>query len=223
MPGGLAVLRRELQLVFGASLLGVATASCVPEPRSAQALPPKPVPPLHEVVENTPTAAEPEEESAGSLPSAGAADANQAPSASGDAGPPSTVVAIYGGSSVAIHGEVEYTRNSLVIDAEGERTLAALKEALDAFDCDIVIEGHAGREEIQAAEWLSKRRAELVRDRLIALGVDGSRLSVEARGGSALRETSAHAPGRDRRVSFIFHAKANGSRRACDESDRRKP
>lgn len=199
MPGRLAGLRREVQMVFGASLLGIATASCVPEPRNVQALTPKPPPPLHEPAKE------------------------QATGGSGDAGPPSAAVPVYGGSSVAIHAEVEYTRHSLVIDAEGERTLAALKEALEAFDCDISIQGHAGRDETNAAEWLSKRRAELVRERLIALGVDGSRLSVQGFGASRLRETSAHAPGRDRRVSFLFHAKANSGQRACDESDRRMP
>jgi len=222
MRGRLAGLRREVQLAFGASLLGVATASCVAEPRTAQSLTPKAVLPLHDVAEVTPTAAKGAQQSTESVPKPDDAGTNHAPAASGDARSSDAMVPIYGESSVAIHNEVEYSRNSLVIDAEGERTLMALKELLDAFDCDILIRGHAGRDEAKAAEWLSKRRAELVRERLIAIGVDSKRLSVEARGVSPLRVTSPRAPSRDRRVSFIFHAKSNSIPRACDESDRRQ-
>jgi outer membrane protein OmpA-like peptidoglycan-associated protein len=210
-------------MVFGASLLGVATTSCVPEPRSAQA-PAKPVLSLHDGADRKPTTGNSPPASTESAPNPSATGTKpSAPSATDEARPPSSVVAIYGGSSVAIHDEVEYTRNSLVIDGEGERTLAALKELLEAFDCDVLLQGHAGRDEAKAAEWLSKRRAELVRDRLIALGVDSSRLSVETRTASLRRETRPRAPGRDRSVSFVFHAKANSSRVACEESDRRKP
>jgi hypothetical protein len=52
--------------------------------------------------------------------------------------------------------------------------------------------------------------------------VDGRRLSVEERGAAPRRATSAPAAGRDRRVSFLFHASADRSRRSCDESDRRE-
>jgi outer membrane protein OmpA-like peptidoglycan-associated protein len=221
MRGRLAGLRREVQVAFGASLLGVATASCVAEPRTAQSLTPKAVLPVHDFVEVKPTAGKGAQQSTESVPKPDDAGTKQAPAASGDPWSPDAMVPIYGESSVAIHNEVEYSRNSLVIDAEGERTLAALKELLDAFDCDMLIQGHSGRDEAKAAEWLSKRRAELVRERLIALGVDRKRLSVEARGASPLGVTSPRAPGRDRRVSFLFQAKSNGIPRACDESDRR--
>jgi outer membrane protein OmpA-like peptidoglycan-associated protein len=218
MRGRLANLRREVQAVFGASLLGAVTVSCVPEARSAQAPTQKSVLPLHDGAEGAarpggaqePSAIAPKPRDAGTTPPSASSD---------DAQPPSSLVAIYGSSSIAILKEVEYTQNSLLIDAEGERTLAALKDALDAFDCDILIHGHAGRDEAGAAEWLAKRRAELVRKRLIALGVDGKRLSVEARGATPLEVTSPRAPGRDRRVSFEFYAAANGSRRACEASD----
>jgi outer membrane protein OmpA-like peptidoglycan-associated protein len=211
-------------MVFGASLLGIATASCVPEPRSAQGATPKSVHPGHGGgAEDAPSGGGGTEPSTERVPRPSDADTTQASAASSNARSASTVVAIYGGSSVAIHDEIEYTSNSLVIDAAGERTLVALKDVLDAFDCDILIQGHAGRDETNAAEWLSKRRAELVRERLIALGVDGSRLSVEVHGASALGATRLRALGRDRRVSFWFHAGANSNRRACDEFDRRKP
>jgi outer membrane protein OmpA-like peptidoglycan-associated protein len=207
MRGRLAHLRREVQMAFGASLLGVATVSCVAGPRSTVAVAPKPAPTAHRPVEGV---ANPGEVSAGS-----------ASSGSDEATRPGAVAAIYGSSAIAIDAEVEYARNSLAIDAEGERTLVALKELLETFDCDVAIEGHAGRDEAKAAEWLSKRRAELVRDRLLALGADAERLSVEAAGASRPKATSQHAPERDRRVSFSFHAKVNGTRRDCDESDRR--
>lgn len=195
-------------MAFGASLLGVAAASCVPEPRSAVAPMPTPAPTAPQRGE-----AAPRPDEAGASPAPGASDVPTQPA---------SVTAIYGSSSVAIDAEVEYSHNSLVIDAEGQRTLVALKEVLETFDCDVVIQGHAGRDEAQAAEWLSKRRAELVRARLIALGADAARLSLEAAGASRPRATSQRAPERDRRVSFTFHAGAEGSRRDCDESDRRE-
>jgi outer membrane protein OmpA-like peptidoglycan-associated protein len=223
LRGRLADLRREVQMVFGASLLGVATAGCIPEPRSASAAPPKLASQVQDGAEPAPSGgadANQNTESA-SKPGDGAAEASSG--SSSDTRSASAVVAIYGGSSVAIHDEINYARHSLVIDGEGERTLAALKEALDAFDCDILILGHAGRDEANSAEWLSKRRAELVRERLIALGVDGTRLGIEARGSSALRATSPATTNRDRRVSFVFHASGSSSQHSCDESDRRKP
>jgi X-X-X-Leu-X-X-Gly heptad repeat protein len=244
LRGRLADLRREVQMVFGASLLGVATASCIPEPRSASAPPPKLASQVQDGASQAQDGASQVQDGASQVQDgasqapSGGADAKQntesAPKpgdgaaeassgSSGDTHSASAVVAIYGGSSVAIHDEINYARHSLVIDAEGERTLAALKEALDAFDCDILILGHAGRDEANSAEWLSKRRAELVRDRLIALGVDGRRLSIEVRGSSALRATSPVAAYRDRRVSFLFHASGSSSQHSCDESDRRKP
>lgn len=212
--GRLSQLRREVQLAFGASLLGVATASCVPDARSAPAAIPK-------GAESVPKRVGEAQKLAASTPGPADASANRASVTNRDAEPAPTVVAIYGGSSVAIYETVEYARDSLVIDAEGERTLLALKEVLDAFDCDIAIQGHAGRDEAKAAEWLSKRRAELVRQKLIALGADAKRLDVEAFGASRPRATSQGAPALDRRVSFSFHANVNGDRRGCDESDRR--
>ncbi|HYJ10316.1 MAG TPA: OmpA family protein [Polyangiaceae bacterium] len=214
LRGRLSHLRREVQIAFGASLLGVATASCVPDPRGASAATP-------EGAESMSKRAGGARKRAESTPDPADASANRASVMNGDAEPAPAVVAIYGGSSVAIYETVEYARDSLVIDAEGERTLVALKEVLGAFDCDIAIQGHAGRDEAKAAEWLSKRRAELVRQRLIALGADGKRLDVEAFGASRPRTTSHGAPARDRRVSFFFHANVNGHRRGCDESDRR--
>lgn len=216
-------------MAFGASLLGVATASCIPEPRSASAASPKLASQLQDGAEHAPSAggnAGQNTESAakpgdGTKPGDGAPD--ESSGSSGDTRSTSTVVAIYGGSSIAIHDEIDYARHSLAIDAEGERTLAALKEALAAFDCDILIQAHAGRDEANSAEWLSKRRAELVRERLIALGVDGRRLTIEVRGAPPPRATSPAAANRDRRVSFLFHASGNSSQRSCDESDRRKP
>lgn len=162
----------------------------------------------HEVVESTPQARE--------------ADASGAAGASGDAEPSGTVVAIYGSSAVAIHSTIEYSHDSLLIDAAGEGTLAALREVLDAFDCDIEIQGHAGRDEAKAAAWLSRRRAELVRERLITLGADPKRLTIRAFGAAQPRARSSAALARDRRVSFSFHAVQDGVRRACDRANRRE-
>jgi outer membrane protein OmpA-like peptidoglycan-associated protein len=193
-------------MAFGTSLLGIATASCVPEQRSAPSA--------------TPTSGIRGRSSVSPAPKTGASGIDRAPTPP-DPDPPRSVVAIYGGPSVAIHSQIEYSHGSLVIDAEGERTLVALKELLAAFECDIVIQGHAGRDEAKTAEWLSKRRAENVRDRLIALGVDGERLSVEALGTSRPRAGSPAAPARDRRVSFAFHARPAADRQDCRASDRR--
>jgi outer membrane protein OmpA-like peptidoglycan-associated protein len=218
LRGRVANLRREVQMVFGASLLGVVTASCVSDPHGASALTPDTVSRAKEGAEHPPIAQENAERAA--RPGDGAADSSRSRA---DAPSASAMVAIYGGSSVAIHDEVKYARDSLVIDAEGERTLAALKEALDEFDCDILIQGHASRDEANAAEWLSRRRAELVRQRLLALGVDARRLSIEGRGASPLSATTPRVLDRDRRVSFLFHAGGSNGHRSCDESDRRKP
>jgi flagellar motor protein MotB len=207
-------------MVFGASLLGAATASCVPEPRSDPALSPPSLVPARRAAEERSSAGEAHDstESAPKLADSGPAS-SEPPSTPNDYAQlrPMTVVPVYGGSMVIIPSEVVYTRHSLVIDAEGERTLAALTEVLDAFDCDIVIRSYPGSDEAAAAEWLAKRRAQLVRKRLIALGADSKRLSIETPAASPPLPT--RGPGRDRRVAFSFNAQGNNPARPCDESD----
>jgi hypothetical protein len=82
---------------------------------------------------------------------------------------------------------------------------------------------HIRSGEANAARWLSKRRAELARERLIKLGIDRRRIKVDVHGASPLPATSPAAADRDRRVSFVFRTSGDDTNRSCDESDRRKP
>lgn len=88
---------------------------------------------------------------------------------------------------------------------EGEVALYSARDLIAQMPDPVAIEGHAdgrGSDEYNAS--LSLARAMWVREWLVAHGIDGSRLSVEARGETAplVTETDAWTRQLDRRVTF---------------------
>src|SRR5688572_3703151 len=105
MRGRLADLRREVQMAFGASLLGVATASCVPsvpEPRSTPAATPELASQVQDGAAHAPNGAGDTANTANAT-TPGDRAPDDAAGWTNDTPPAGTVVAIYGSSSVAIH------------------------------------------------------------------------------------------------------------------------
>jgi len=174
-------LRREVQLTLGATLFGVAAANCAAGER--QALPNSP-----QVIEPgwtpDPPGADASIEAAARVDAGALSDASASADADADAGIDrhASVVPVYGDSYYVLPSAVVFEPNSVSIDAEGEQVLARVKAGMDFTGCDVTIDGFASPEEAASAEWLSKKRAEAVRRRLIELGVPKERLAIRPRG-----------------------------------------
>ena len=104
-------------------------------------------------------------------------------------------------------GAILFTFNSAAVTAESTPVLEALAAALS--DCPPValsIEGHTdGVGATQANQTLSERRAQAVLDRLVALGVDGARLTAVGFGESRPVAENSSVAGRreNRRIEII--------------------
>jgi peptidoglycan-associated lipoprotein len=103
----------------------------------------------------------------------------------------------------AVHDEVYFTLGSSQLDNRANGPLAkAVRWLTDSSDIHVVIEGHAdptGTHEGNLA--LGQKRAEWVRDYLVAAGIDQSRLDVISYGDTRLRYGSADR--RNRRVAIV--------------------
>jgi outer membrane protein OmpA-like peptidoglycan-associated protein len=190
--GRLDRLRREAQLVFGAGLFGVVTASCQPEHPARVPLPPNESPPGR----SEERVADWDERDAG--PKAEPKDAG-ADSRPFHADPEDLGVGIpmYGMSGFFIRHEITFESGSAELSAKGRETLGLVKEVLDQVECYLLIDGYADKNEPLPKE-LSKRRAETVRRALLELGIQRWRLAIEAHGTNAPYASSA-------KVSFRMH------------------
>jgi OmpA-OmpF porin, OOP family len=102
---------------------------------------------------------------------------------------------------------VHFQYGSAAVSAEAEFMLREVAEVMKAHAeiTLVAVEGHAyldvGK---QTTGDVSRRRAELVRDRLVAKGVESRRLVVVAHGSTRPIENNATAAGRarNRRVEF---------------------
>lgn len=120
---------------------------------------------------------------------------------------------------VAIYGAPMVMLPALTFDADsallGPRAQAALAEiaALTKSQPEmfLVVEGHAEKSEKDAAK-LSERRAGAVQEKLVELGVDRSRLRMEAHGDTQPLTAGSTADERaqNRRVAFRV-TKADGA------------
>jgi outer membrane protein OmpA-like peptidoglycan-associated protein len=105
--------------------------------------------------------------------------------------------------SIRIDEEVRFRRNSTRIEPVSEDLLDAVASVMADYPrfTAIALTGHADPGERDPAG-LSRRRAEAVRDELVARGVEAERLRVEARGDAEALETGGDDPARNRRVTF---------------------
>jgi len=90
------------------------------------------------------------------------------------------ILANLDGSLIIRLSELKFTSGKSKIDSRYFDMLGRLKEALDIYsDRNVRIEGHTdNRGEVKANQKLSLKRAEAVRDFLIAAGTDGGRLKA---------------------------------------------
>ncbi len=94
-------------------------------------------------------------------------------------------------TEVGLLAEIEFTQGSAQLPAASPRQLGQVAAwALDHGDALVVIDGHADAKGRAAGNArLSLRRARLVRDRLLASGVDPSQIVISAFG-SEQRQTA---------------------------------
>jgi len=121
------------------------------------------------------------------------------------------MVAIYGDSAGLVTARVQFRAGDVLIRPDQNETLAVVamlvKETPRTFNAGqplhVEIEGHADATE-KGGKWLSKRRAELVRDALVDIGVPPAALSIHAYGAERPLVPSDSPEHRqlNRRVSF---------------------
>ena len=96
--------------------------------------------------------------------------------------------------------------NSSVVTEDSNAKLKELTELLNAYpNAKVIIEGHASSDGSMAYnQTLSEKRANSVKDALIAMGVDASRLETVAYGETRPSADNKTAAGRaaNRRVKF---------------------
>jgi len=189
-------------LAAAATLVGATSLGCVSHPdagpRDPQAAAPAPRPPPEATTANTPLA-----------PAAIPGDAG-----SGEIAPPPRLrtVAIYGDSAGLVTARVQFRAGEVLIRSDQNETLAMIAMMMapkppqspdDGQFSHLEIEGHADATE-KGGQWLSRRRAELVRDALVALGVPPEKLSIHAHGAERPLVPSDSPEHRqlNRRVSF---------------------
>jgi outer membrane protein OmpA-like peptidoglycan-associated protein len=108
--------------------------------------------------------------------------------------------------------QIHFSYASAVIPADAEIVLREVVETMKAHpEIKVVaIEGHADLDEgKRITSDISRRRAEAVRDRLIAKGVAPARLVVEANGSAKPLDNNATIAGRARNRRVQFHVVAS--------------
>jgi peptidoglycan-associated lipoprotein len=105
--------------------------------------------------------------------------------------------------SNTVHDEVYFTLGGASLDGQANSSLArATRWLTDSSDVHVVIEGHAdptGTPEGNLA--LAQKRAEWVRDFLVAAGIDESRLEVISYGDTRLKY--GRTDRRNRRAAIV--------------------
>jgi peptidoglycan-associated lipoprotein len=104
--------------------------------------------------------------------------------------------------AAALREEVYFGYNNVRVPSP-DRTLArAVRWMTARGDAQIVIEGHADPAGTpDANRWLAQKRAESVRDYLVSVGIDASRIEVVSYGDTRLKYGSDD--GRNRRAAIL--------------------
>jgi len=107
---------------------------------------------------------------------------------------------------------VHFQYGNAAVSAEAEPMLGEVAEVIKAHPeiTLVAVEGHADLNEGErAADDISRRRAEAVRDQLVAKGVESGRLVVVAHGSTKPLDNNATPAGRahNRRVQFRVEEK----------------